>query len=133
MRKEKNHGNLILTNQPQRKKSCQHQPKPNPATFISPRHTKMKKTGLHVDLIAEKMRPWLDARVYFDLYQSDSRTSVHALYLILKGMTSNPKNDFQDKRGRWWSFGLATYGLEPTHNLRAALHNLANEITDKII
>ena len=92
-----------------------------------------EKTGLYVELTAEKMQTWRDARVYFELYQSDRRTRVRALYLILKGMTSNPKNDFQDKRGRWWSFELVPNGFEPTHNLRAALQNLANEITDKII
>ncbi len=92
-----------------------------------------EKTGLHVKLIAEETLTWLDARVYFYLYQSDRSTCVCALYLIFKGMTSNPENDFQDKRGRWWSFALDSDELELTHNLRAALQNLANEITDKII
>ena len=92
-----------------------------------------EKTGLYVELTAEKMQTWLDARVYFELYQSDRSTRVRALYLILKGMSSNPKNDFQDKRGRWWSFELVPDLFEPTHNLRAALKNLANEIADKII
>lgn len=92
-----------------------------------------EKTGLYIELTAEKMQTWRDARVYFELYQSDRRTRVRALYLILKGTTSNPKNDFQDKRGRWWSFELVPHGFEPTHNLRAAIQNLANEITYKII
>ena len=92
-----------------------------------------EKTGLYVELTAEKMQTWGDSRVYFELYQSDRRTRVRALYLILKGMTSNPKNDFQDKCGRWWSFELVPDLFEPTHNLRAALKNLANEIADKII
>ena len=92
-----------------------------------------EKTGLYIQLTAEKMQTWRDSRVYFELYQSDRRTRVRALYLILKGTTSNPKNDFQDKRGRWWSFELVPHGFEPTHNLRAALQNLANEITDKLI
>ena len=92
-----------------------------------------EKTGLCIQLTAEKMQTWLDARVYFELYQSDRRTRVLALYLIFKGMNANPKNEFRDKRGRWWSFDLVPDGLEPTHNLRAALQNLANELTDKII
>lgn len=92
-----------------------------------------EKTGLYVELTAEKMQTWRDARVYFELYQSDRRTRVRALYLILKGTTSNPKNDFKDKNGRWWSFELVPHGFDPTHNLRAAIQNLANEITDKII
>ena len=92
-----------------------------------------EKSWLYVELTAEKMQPWKDSRVYFELYQSDRRTRVRSLYLILSGKSSNVKNDFKDKRNRSWSFELVPHGFEPTHNLREALHHLANEITDKII
>ena len=74
-----------------------------------------EKTGLFIELTAEKMQTWRDARVYFELYQSDRRTRVRALYLILNGTTSNPKNDFQDKRGRWWSSPCATNNPDLKH------------------
>lgn len=92
-----------------------------------------ENTGLYVELTAEKMQTWRDSRVYFELYQSDRRTRVRTFYIILKGKSSDPRNDFKDKRGRSWSFELVPAGFEPVYNLRAALQNLANEIGEKLI